>query len=155
MRGSGRSVGGQGVVIGDHLEVRCSLPKEMGISRSEIFRKKEKQVSYRCSLPSPLQKRSSQWFLKLFGMFTLNSPVILGVEARREPEEIFKESEFMLGTKPKEVLLVLPKSKKTRKLKIWRTSMQSFVILGSPLQWWWQRASIRHFVFLFSSKFHS
>ena len=42
-------------------------------------------------------------------MFTLNSPVILGVEARREPEEIFKESEFMLGTKPKEVLLVLPK----------------------------------------------
>ena len=51
--------------------------------------------------------------------------------------------------------LRLVKSKKTRKLKIWRTSMQSFVILGSPLQWWWQRASIRHFVFLFSSKFHS
>ena len=30
------------VVIGDHLEVRCSLPKEMGISRTEIFRKKRK-----------------------------------------------------------------------------------------------------------------
>ena len=51
-------------------------------------------------------------------MFKLNSPVILGMEARREPEEIFKEYEFMLGTKPKEVLLVLPKSKKTQKLKI-------------------------------------
>ena len=49
------------VVIGDHLEVRCSLPKEMGISRTEIFReKKEKQehkVSFRCSLPVPSQKR--------------------------------------------------------------------------------------------------
>ena len=43
MRGSGRSVGGQGVVIGDHLEVRCSLPKAMGISRSEILRKKKDQ----------------------------------------------------------------------------------------------------------------
>ena len=31
------------MVIGDHLEVRCSLPKEMGISRSEILRKKEKK----------------------------------------------------------------------------------------------------------------
>ena len=49
------------VVIGDHLEVRFSLPKEMGISRTEIFReKKEKQehkVSYRCLLPVPSQKR--------------------------------------------------------------------------------------------------
>ena len=36
---SGRSRGG---VIGDHLEVRCSLPKAMSISRSEIFRKKRK-----------------------------------------------------------------------------------------------------------------
>ena len=43
MRGSGRSVGGQGVVIGDHLEVRCSLPKAMGISRSEILRKKRRK----------------------------------------------------------------------------------------------------------------
>ena len=45
-RGSGSSVGGQGGgVIGDHLEVRCSLltlPKAMGISRSEILRKKKK-----------------------------------------------------------------------------------------------------------------
>ena len=42
MRGSGKSVGGQGVVIGDHLGVRCSLPtlpKAMSISRSEILRK--------------------------------------------------------------------------------------------------------------------
>jgi len=43
MRGSGRSVGGQGVVVGDHLEVRCSLPKAMGISRSDILRKKKKK----------------------------------------------------------------------------------------------------------------
>ena len=40
-RGSGSSVGGQGGVIGDHLEVRCSLPKAMSISRSEILRKKK------------------------------------------------------------------------------------------------------------------
>jgi hypothetical protein len=51
-------------------------------------------------------------------------------------EEIFKESEFMLGTKPKEAPLVLPK--KTEKLKTFRTSMQPFVILGSLLQWRWQ-----------------
>ena len=43
----------------------------------------------------------------------------------------------------------LPKSKKTQKLKTYRTSMQSFVILGSLLQWRWQWASIGHFVFLF------
>ena len=47
-----------------------------------IYRHK---VSYRCSLPSPLQKRSkdyknlSLWFPKLLGMFTLNSAVILGM----------------------------------------------------------------------------
>ena len=34
------------------------FPKAMTISRSEIFRKQEHKVSYRCSLPSPLQKRS-------------------------------------------------------------------------------------------------
>ena len=50
MRGSGRSVEGQGVVIGDHLEVRCSLPKEMGISRSEMFRKKEKTKNTKCPI---------------------------------------------------------------------------------------------------------
>ena len=42
-RGSGSSVGGQGGVIGDHLEVRCSLPKAMSISRSEILRQKKKR----------------------------------------------------------------------------------------------------------------
>ena len=31
------------------------------ISRSEILRKQEHKVSYRCSLPSPLQKRSKDW----------------------------------------------------------------------------------------------
>ena len=39
----------------------------------------------------------------------------------------------------------LPKSKKTQKLKTCRTS-QSFVILGSFLQWRWQWASIGHCV---------
>ena len=58
-----------------------------------------------------------------------------------------------VGTK--EVLRwVLPKSKKTQKLKTHRTSIQSFVILGSLLQWRWQWASIGHFVFLFSSDLH-
>ena len=37
---------------------RCSLPKALSISRSEIFRKQEHKVSYKCSLPSLLQKRS-------------------------------------------------------------------------------------------------
>ena len=41
-RGSGSSVGGQGGVIGDHLEVRCSLPKAMSISRSEILRRNKR-----------------------------------------------------------------------------------------------------------------
>ena len=40
---SGRSRG----VIGDHLEVRCSLPKAMSISRSEILRKKGTEVETR------------------------------------------------------------------------------------------------------------
>ena len=35
------------VVIGDHLEVRCSLPKAMSISRSEILRKKKKKKKTR------------------------------------------------------------------------------------------------------------
>ena len=45
----------------------------------------------------------------------------------------------------------LPKSKKTQKRKTCRSSMQSFVILGSLLQWRWLRASIGHFVFLLFS----
>ena len=36
MRGSWRSVGGQGVVIGDHSEVICSLSKAMGRSESVL-----------------------------------------------------------------------------------------------------------------------
>ena len=36
---------------------RCSLPKAMSVSRSDIFRKQEHKVSYRCLLPSPLQKK--------------------------------------------------------------------------------------------------
>ena len=75
MRGSWSSVEGQGVVIGNHLEVRCSLltlPKAMGISRSEILRKQEHKVSYRCSLPSPLQKRSKDYKLNLLGSAKVN-----------------------------------------------------------------------------------
>ena len=48
---SGRSRG----VIGDHLEVRCSLPKEMGISRTEIFRKKKKNKSTKCPIDAHCQ----------------------------------------------------------------------------------------------------
>ena len=53
-------------------------------------------------------------------------------EARRKPEEIFKEYGNLWGAKP---WVLAP--------------MQSFVILGSLLQWRWQWASIGHFVFLF------
>ena len=49
-RGSGSSVGGQGGVIGDHLEVRCSLPKAMSISRSEILRKKKENKNTKCPI---------------------------------------------------------------------------------------------------------
>ena len=38
-----------------------SLSKAMSISWSEILRKQEHKVSYRCSLPSPLQKGSKDW----------------------------------------------------------------------------------------------
>ena len=57
------------------------------------------------------------------------------------PGGSFKEYGYMWGTKPKEVLrwILVPK--------------QSFVILGSPLQWRWQWASKGHFVFLFSTLF--
>ena len=51
-------------------------------------------------------------------MFTLKSAVILGLEASREPEEIFREYGLIWDTKSKETLRwVLPKSKKTQKLK--------------------------------------
>ena len=58
-RGSGSSVGGQGGVIGDHLEVRCSLPKAMSISRSEIFRKKAEETEVE-KLPWMLIAKSNE-----------------------------------------------------------------------------------------------
>ena len=46
---------------------------------------------------------------------------------------------FMWGTKTKEIH---PSSNQNqRKLRIFKTSVQSFVILGYPLQWRWQWAS--------------
>ena len=75
--------------------------------------------------------------------------VILGMEATTEPEE---NMDSCGALSPRSFSSnqcksnFLPKSKKTLKLK---TSMQSFVILGSLLQWRWQWASIGHFVFLF------
>ena len=143
-------------------------------------------MSYRCSLPSPLQKRSKN-YKELYWRFVLLSFLWLwqkvwfvlvsagvnlgGVLAQVWEPGYFEhggharargEYEFMWGTKPKEIHFssnqcnsnFLTKSKKTPKLK---TSMQSFVILGSLLQWRWQWASIGHFVFLFFSslEFHS
>ena len=75
--------------------------------------------------------------------------VILGMEATTEPEEnmgscgALSQRSFSSNQCNSNFL---PKSKKTPKLK---TSIQSFVILGSLLQWRWQWASIGHFVFLF------
>ena len=48
------------MVKGGSLQVTRRLLK-VSISRSEIFRKQEHKVSYRCSLPSPLQKRSKDY----------------------------------------------------------------------------------------------
>ena len=66
-------MGGQRQVMGGHWEVvegqweaiaiKCTSPTAMSISRSEILKgeKQEHKVSYRCSLPSPLQKRSKDY----------------------------------------------------------------------------------------------
>ena len=50
------------VVIGDHLEVRCSLPKEMGISRTEIFRKKKKNKNTKCPIDAHCQRHRRKDF---------------------------------------------------------------------------------------------
>ena len=118
-------------------------------------------MSYRCSLPSPLQKRSKDykglhWRQNPEELSAPYEPILIEDlrrppwpkkddlkpereyhEVRWEPEEIFEEHGFMWDSKPKKVLrwVLVP--------------MQSFVILGSLLQWRWQWASIGHFVFLF------
>ena len=82
------------------------------------------------------------------------------IKARREPNEIVNQilwvfRRFLDGIFGVWALsfsaFILPKSKKTQKRKTCRSSMQSFVILGSLLQWRWLRASIGHFVFLLFS----
>ena len=90
-----------------------------------IENKQEHKVSYRCSLPSPLQKGSKDYKI-----------------LHRSSARFFDFGKKFL----RNLRNFLPKSKKTLKLK---TSMQSFVILGSLRQWRWQWASIGHFVFLF------
>ena len=105
--------------------------------------KQEYKVSYRCSLPSPLQKPSKDYkglhwcqnpedlpwisaphepifFEDLLrfppGLQQDLKPEREHQEARREPEEIFKEYGFMWGTKPKQVLRwVLETSSKSLK----------------------------------------
>ena len=133
--------------------------RSKSISRSEILRKQEHKVSFRCALPSPLQKRSKNckelyqsfehlsffYFCKKVGVVLVwagvnfgGDLVIFSMEATTEPEEnigscgalsprSFSSNQYSSN--------FLPKSKKTPKLK---TSMQSFVILGSLLQWRWQ-----------------
>ena len=84
-------------------------------------------MSYRCSLPSPLQKRSKDWeVLKILSFWIF-------LDWRQEVSQISEK--------------LLSKVKKSC-----RTSMQYFVILGSLLQWRWQWASIGHFVFLFEEQ---
>ena len=65
----------------------------MSISRSEILRKKKKQehkVSYRCSLPSPLQKRSkdSKELHCRFASFELLSFLWLWKEVSQKAEKL-------------------------------------------------------------------
>ena len=43
------------------IAIKCTSPRAMSMSRSEILRKQEHKVSYRCSLPSPLQKGSKDY----------------------------------------------------------------------------------------------
>ena len=74
-------------------------------------------MSYRCSLPSPLQKRSKDykglhWCQNpaedLFGLSASLLASLCSDSSLRScyfgPEEIFKEYGFMWGTKPKKVL---------------------------------------------------
>ena len=82
--------------------------------------KQEHKVSYRCSLPSPLQKRSKDYKgLGGSASFELLSFLRLWQEISQKAEKL------------------LAKVEQTQKLKICKTS-QSFLILGSLLQWRWQ-----------------
>ena len=67
-----------------------SLPKAMSICRSEILRKQEHKVSYRCSLPSPLQKRSkdSKELHCRFASFELLSFLWLWKEVSQKAEKL-------------------------------------------------------------------
>ena len=125
---------------------RCSLPTAMSISRSEILREKKREVDKLRCTKCPIDAYCHR-------------------HCRKDPRitkdciEVLQVLSFWVfidfGKKfLRELRNFLIKSKKTQKLKTCRTS-QSFVILGSFLQWQWQWASIGHFVFLFPLKFHS
>ena len=108
-----------------------SLPKAMSICRSEILRKQEHKVSYRCSLPSPFQKRSKD-FKGLQGLDRCQNPagqqrtflrlvphmnpwdllrlppglLVLRFDIKLfwSPDGSLRSSKFMCDTKAKEVL---------------------------------------------------
>ena len=129
--GSWEVSGGSWEVSEWSWEVSGRLPTAMSICRSEIFRRKNKNT--KCPTDAQCHRH-----------------------CRRDPRntkdwEVLQVLSSEFGKKfLRKLKSFLPKSKKTEKLKTYRTSMQSFVILGSLLQWRWQWASIGHFVFLFS-----
>ena len=120
----------------------------MSISRSEILRRKksgnrswkvalgksahcqkqqEHKVSYRCSLPSPLQKGSKDYKI-----------------LHRSSARFFDFGKKFL----RNLRNFLPSVQENSEAQ----NFQNLPILGSLLQWWWQWASIGHFVFLFLPK---
>ena len=82
-------------------------------------------------MPSPLQKRSKE-YKGLGGSASFEFWVW---------QEVSQKAKKLLA-----------KVKENSEAQNYRTSMQSFVILGSLLQWRWQWASIGHFVFLFYTR---
>ena len=88
--------------------------------------KQEHKVSYRCSLPSPLQKRSKDY--KGLHWSSVSFELLSFLWLWQNPAEEPHMNQFF------EDLLRIP----------------PFVVLGSLLQWRWQWASIGHFVFLFA-----
>ena len=112
---------------------RCSLPKAISISRSEILRKS--------GGGGDLRLFSEIWFLKSgFGLGHSASFELLSFLRFWEVSQLSEK--------------LLTKVKKTQKLKTCRTPTQSFVILESLLRWRWQWASIGHYVFLFGNIRH-
>ena len=93
-----------------------------------MINEQEHKVSYRCSLPSPLQKGSKDYKI-----------------LHRSSARFFDFGKKFL----RNLRNFLPSVQENSEAQ----NFQNLPILGSLLQWWWQWASIGHFVFLFLNRY--